>query len=291
MSKIVEEINKHREGQIFDETTGFLADKSFIFAKRITSQTKTLLRLNQPYMADNGRILHVVHGEATYTINLVEYNICQGDLIIIPPNSIVEVNSNSESYTLQAITLPNVIPNSTINLHPESESILIKLNSLDAKLINNYFDLIWQVIKSEGYQFNLINTLAEALYQNVMLLHNKQSSQNTEKKIKGKSLLIKKFFALVTQHGVEERTIAFYAKELCVSNCYLSIIVKQETGNSVMHWINRIIIYRAKVILEYSDKNITEIADDLDFSTSSFFCKFFKNATGITPTQYRNTHV
>ena len=142
-------------------------------------------------------------------------------------------------------------------------------------------------MNSQGYQPHIIDPLNEALYQNILLMHSQNVLANPNRSNSRKDLLMRRFFALVKQHSINERSIDFYASELCVSSGYLSIIVKRESGHSVMYWINRSLIYRAKIALVYTDKTINELTDDLNFSTPSFFCKFFKNATGLTPSQYR----
>lgn len=52
-------------------------------------------------------------------------------------------------------------------------------------------------------------------------------------------------------------------------------------------WISKAVITEVKVLLKDTDKPISEISDILNFPTDSFFCRFFKKETGVTPTQYR----
>ena len=47
-------------------------------------------------------------------------------------------------------------------------------------------------------------------------------------------------------------------------------------------------ILEAKALLKYSGMSIQEIAYHLNFSTQSFFGKYFKQYVGISPTEYRN---
>ena len=46
-------------------------------------------------------------------------------------------------------------------------------------------------------------------------------------------------------------------------------------------------LLEAKNLLTYYDMSIQEIAYRLNFSTQSFFGKYFKHQTGLSPTQYR----
>ncbi|MBR6083349.1 MAG: AraC family transcriptional regulator [Salinivirgaceae bacterium] len=44
----------------------------------------------------------------------------------------------------------------------------------------------------------------------------------------------------------------------------------------------------AKSMLKYSDMTVKEIAIELNFPNQSFFSKFFKSQTGLTPNEYRS---
>ena len=54
-----------------------------------------------------------------------------------------------------------------------------------------------------------------------------------------------------------------------------------------MQWINRYVIQQAKIKLRYNDQPVWEIAEEMNFANASFFSKFFKKETGMTPKQYR----
>lgn len=64
-------------------------------------------------------------------------------------------------------------------------------------------------------------------------------------------------------------------------------MVLSTSGVGAKEWIDRAVISTAKVLLRHSDKQTSEIADELNFPNVSFFCKYFKRLTGSTPLQYR----
>lgn len=59
------------------------------------------------------------------------------------------------------------------------------------------------------------------------------------------------------------------------------------SGKSAKHWIDEATINAIKVQLRYTDKQVAEIAYDMNFPNASFFCKYFKRLTGMTPMDYR----
>lgn len=81
--------------------------------------------------------------------------------------------------------------------------------------------------------------------------------------------------------------MAFYARELCLTPKYLSSVVKKTTNRTVTEWINETVVLDAKTQLKSSQMTVQQIANYLNFPTPSFFGRFFKKHTGMTPKAYR----
>jgi AraC-like DNA-binding protein len=64
-------------------------------------------------------------------------------------------------------------------------------------------------------------------------------------------------------------------------------VVKQASGRSAKQWIDEALVTRIKIDLLHTEKPITSISDDMNFPNQSFFTKFFKRMTGMTPSQFR----
>ena len=90
------------------------------------------------------------------------------------------------------------------------------------------------------------------------------------------------------QHHKQERSPSFYADKLCMTPKYLSSILKQTTDCTLYHWITNFSLQEAKVLLKSSDMSIIQISEELNYPNSSFFARFFKKHTGMTPLQFRN---
>ena len=80
-----------------------------------------------------------------------------------------------------------------------------------------------------------------------------------------------------------------YADRLCLSPRYLSSVIRNVSGRTVVEWVNQAVILEAKVLLKHSDLLTYQIADELHFPNPSFFSKFFKRMTGMTPQGYQRT--
>ena len=99
--------------------------------------------------------------------------------------------------------------------------------------------------------------------------------------------MFREFLFLVSQHYVREREIGYYADQICVTPKYLSSVVKEVSGKTAAKWIDESVILEAKSLLKYSGMSIQEIAYHLNFSTQSFFGKYFKQHTGTSPSRYK----
>lgn len=97
------------------------------------------------------------------------------------------------------------------------------------------------------------------------------------------------YLRLVQEHFRKERFLDFYAEKLGITTKHLSRTIKTQTGVSAVEWINRYVILEAKVMLRSSNLNIQQIAEELNFPSQSFFGKYFKKATGMSPKDFRNS--
>ena len=83
-------------------------------------------------------------------------------------------------------------------------------------------------------------------------------------------------------------TVAYCAEELHLSSNYFGDLIKKETGNTALDYIQTKLIDEAKSkIFDYS-KSINEVASYLGFKYQQHFSRLFKQKTGVTPNEYRN---
>ena len=95
------------------------------------------------------------------------------------------------------------------------------------------------------------------------------------------------FIRLLPSHFAEHHDIAFYADRLHISSVYLSRVVRQVTGRTVVDYINQMLLMEASFLLQTSGLSITQIADYLHFADTPSFSKFFSRLSGMSPKEYR----
>jgi AraC-like DNA-binding protein len=99
--------------------------------------------------------------------------------------------------------------------------------------------------------------------------------------------IAKLYKQLVLKHYTQEKSVAFYAKELGISSDQLNKQVRQILNKSPKEFINEVLIVHAKSILRDSNSSIKELSYDLNFQDYSHFVKFFKKMTGMSPAEYQ----
>lgn len=100
--------------------------------------------------------------------------------------------------------------------------------------------------------------------------------------------LYERFRHLVQEHCMNKREVQFYANQLNITPKYLNAICKQNSGVTASEWIQRFAKERIVLLLQNENLNIAEIADEMEFSSRSFFTRYVKKILGVTPSEYRN---
>ncbi len=252
----------------------------FFMLRNFAFALKTFLKPNLPYRLQEGRIFIIKRGHARYSFNMVDYDIKEDDVLVFLSNTLIEKLCQSDDFEVDCISfdvknpsLPN-LTNSFFILH---------LNDSSHSIVNRYFDLIWTIAQTFPFSNESIKMLLNSM---VLYIYN-QMGDTTDKPISRREQMVNRFVNLVSQHAISERNIPFYADKLCVVPHYLSTIVKETSGRTVMEWINEATVKEIMIWLTYSNEPAIEIAKKLNFSNPSSLSKFFKRETGMTPSEYR----
>ena len=100
--------------------------------------------------------------------------------------------------------------------------------------------------------------------------------------------LFNRFYSQLDNQFRRRIKVAEYARELCVTPGHLNSVINKVTGHSVRYHIAQRTVQEAKRMIIYNEANLKTVAHTLGFEDVAHFSKYFKNATGMTFSEFRN---
>ncbi len=241
----------------------------------------------------------MIKGTGRVRINLKEFFLKKNDLLIIPPDATKDKIEISNDVVLKVIAytsdflVPLPLPENfwEVSDYFSAKNIPVwPLNNKEIKSIVTCMDELekWNRNKSDHpYQAEILN-FSFMIFILELAAIAPRYSQESNQRFSRKELLTINFYALSKKHFREERSLKYYADLLFVTPKYLTETVKEISGKTAGDVIDSFTIQEARIQLNTTTKNISEIAEDLNFSDQSSFGKFFKRLTGISPKHYRS---
>lgn len=248
--------------------------------------------VDQPTLLPEMRILIIKNGWTMPVINMMERRFEAGDLIFLGSNGILQYKDAapdvqgiglSISDELFSLAIGNRIPRA---FDGHLRDFQIHLEPADLEYLDQLHLMLYRHLKQQDGSSQVTLHMVSALLWYVDHLWSRQE-QTDRKNESREQRLFTDFIQLVSEFAPEHHTIEFYASRLCITPRYLSTVVKQASGRSAKQWIDEALVTRIKIDLLHTEKPITRISDDMNFPNQSFFTKFFKRMTGMTPSQFR----
>lgn len=258
--------------------------------------------LRYPFRVDCYMAAYCVEGTVNCSVNLTDYQLTSGTLLLITPGNIVKItDSGSHEKDLKlTIICASTSFISGIGINPskfliEAMDVLrdpcIHLSDEETNMLRRYVDLALDITKANPQfaQESIAGLAASVFYQFAGFLADSKIRQEQELPVRTtrQRQMLEQFMKMAINDHAREHLVGYYADKMCVTPKYLSKIVKEASGRSVPEWLNELLILDAKNMLRHTDMTIKEISASLNFPSQSFFFRFFKNHTGQTPTQYR----
>ena len=139
-------------------------------------------------------------------------------------------------------------------------------------------------LKKDSYSIEMLRSILDLVLTTCASRY--KTSGNGISKGKG-HILIKRFYQLAEEKYLKNLPLSHYATLLAVSPNHLTQTVRQFTGKTSIQVIKQKQILEIKRLLLHTNMNVSEIANLLNFDDQSYFSKFFKRETQLTPLQYR----
>ena len=251
-----------------------------------------LMRQKPPFTINDHRFGIIINGEAHINFNLQDRHITAGTLIYIGPGTIINPIRLSDDLRIYGIGLftdfPMPFPQGQMPsaFNGQVRDFQLPVGKGDINTARHILDTIWHVVHVKDYHRPTVTALVTALmhhYDHLYHLHKDQLAHSRSRE----QTIFDRFIQLVNQHCTEHHQLGYYADRLCLTQRYLSTVIRQTSGTTAKEWIDRALITRIKIELRHTDKSAAQISESMHFPNPSFFTKYFRRLTGMTPQAYR----
>ncbi|MDE5954018.1 MAG: helix-turn-helix domain-containing protein [Duncaniella sp.] len=235
-------------------------------------------------------------GEISAVIDVAPRRMGPSSIMVLRPGHIISQCRQSDDFdgffiVVQEEKINEILPSLhyviPYSIHYNANPI-IEITAEELETQTLIYAMLQRQIKSSDRLFNkmALSSMCEVLFYNTLGIY--ASRVNNTKHNSRREELLSQFIDLIEANFKTERAVNFYAEKLFVTPKHLSAVLKEISGKTAGEWIDHRVILEAKLLLRTTGMNIQEISVALNFSNQSFFGKYFKHLTGLSPREYRN---
>lgn len=250
---------------------------------------------------DFWELLYVDKGEVEVMADEVGYRLKRGDMIFHKPNEFHNVFANG-------VVAPNLVVAAFVCTSPAMSYFEGKIlqagedeRELLARLVNEARDAFTNPLDDPGTirmeragssAFGSEQMIGMLLEQMLIRLVRRGAEptasvkESSSVKKRSDNDLVRRVIAYMEENVAGSLTFSAVCRYSAQSATNLKTIFKSATGRGVMEYYRWLKIEQAKVLLREGNGNITQIADKLGYASVHYFSRYFKQATGMTPSEY-----
>lgn len=232
----------------------------------------------------------LLEGSGVATLDSFRYEAAPIAVLVIPEYCVHEFEwaKNSNGYVL---SIASSLVNGLVRHIGPHASVLEKPGVIKAGEDGGYLRTLFERIHAE-YRRNLffkeasldclIRLFVLWLTQNAPLAAAPPASHPTRA-----SRHHARFRNLVEEHHKSQWAVADYAAALGITPSHLNAICQQLTGRSALETVHERVMLAARRELAYTETTIAGVALRLGFSDPSYFTRFFRRNSGLSPSRFR----
>ena len=259
----------------------------------VVAEVRSLPSDEDPFQTDNLVIGICQEGSSSFMYDLLPRQFRPYDVGVTLPNHIFSYSSVSPDYRA---TIVIISPALYKNLIMRESFIDYKKyhNKPALTLTEEQFGKVHDIVQVIRYtsesahprRQEMLEGLLDILFY-ALTRYRGEEIPNIGNSTRGEQLF-SQFYDLLLANYQKHHTVIWYAGQLHLTPKYLSLSIQRATGKTPNEWLTEILTEQAKRLLKSRrDMTIQQVAYELGFSENATFCYFFKNQTGMRPTEYR----
>lgn len=252
----------------------------------------------EPQVVDFGAIIICRRGVATMRIDFKDWELHEGAVIIIFPGEALILQQVSDDFLVEMLRYDAaMLREASLQLeHTVYSSLRADRCRKDRPVVTAIIDNMFALLKVYFTQQDCTCLDQLVLYQLKAFftgfydwIVRNRAERPPETGSRRTRELFSDFMEALERDYRQYRDVAYYAHRLSVTPKYLNIIVQRVTGHTAKAIIDQYVVMQLKLSLRSTNFSVKQLAWDYQFSDTSFFCRYFKQHTGLTPQQYRQS--
>lgn len=248
-----------------------------------------------------------VKGELIVSVDLVEHKLTPSTLMVVRPGHTLTGYRASDDFSGFLIMAPLHTINHSLPSFSRllscflyfRERPVINITPGELKIQQHLFAAVLQkqieTKTKTPYFDNVLDSMYQSILYETLSLYTSHMDQSqaiiADNKLRRKEDVFYRFLLLVEANFQIERSVNYYAEKLNITPKHLSAVAKETSGHTAGEWIDSYVVLEAKMLLNNSELSIQEISSRLNFANQSFFGKYFKHHTGMSPRSYRRSMI
>lgn len=251
----------------------------------------------EPEVIDYGAILLCTGGTAAIRVGFKEWLLRADTVITLFPNDVVALHGTSPDFTVEALCYDkSMLREASLQVEHAVYSRLRKdCCRADSKIVTDIVKGMFALLRIYMENFGRACANRITLYQlkafflgyyDHISMDGGAQHETGSRRV---NELFNEFMERLENDYRKAHDVAYFASAMNITPKYLNNIVRRITGHTTKSVIDHYVVLQLKLCLRDNERNIKQLAWDFHFCDAAFFCRYFKQHTGMTPQQFRKT--
>lgn len=258
-------------------------ERTLIFQEIYGPHERDQLRVNEFCL-----LLFVKAGKGIHIINFIKHELLPGQIHFVFPGT-CHAMELEEHAIIQQVLISQDAFRAFINQLKFTYSLyqkypVISVQKENQELLSHNLQGLQRELSTKNPNNNILIANLAILAE---LINDETINRLKRRESYGNPVLFE-FISLIHIHYRDEKLASFYSNKMNISTNYLNKLCMRYLNQTATSLIQQHIIAEAKKLLYMRNFSVKEISLGLGYTDASYFIRFFKNMTGMTPKSYQS---
>ncbi len=263
-------------------------------------ESVSTFRISDDGIMENGAIILSRTGKASVSVNYKLWALPQGAVMTLFPGDVISIGNKTSDFSADILTYsPAILREASLDLeHTVYDALRQDRCRGDSKVVSEIVSRMFGLLNTYFKQpeCGCLNQLVILQLKAFFVGFHDYLLRFPElapalRGSKRKRSLFNDFMQILERDYHKCRDVSYYAEALHITSKYLNVVSRQIAGRTAKTVIDHYVILKLKIDLSRNACPIKQLAWDYNFSDASFFTRYFRQHTGMTPLSYRRKSI